>query len=208
MNPPPVTPASWAPTTWSVEDLARFEAMVKKESKQQNLVSASDLPNLRQRHTEDSLQFMALPLMVSPTRWLDMGSGAGFPLVPLAIVLRTTRFVSVEPRGNRARFLTRSTQTLELDVQVVASQVETLHSWPDMLGSMDVVSCRALGSLQDDARRALPLLRPGGFFATLKTEAPPPSIDGYEPLSYVRYRLAGDPVDRHLVFAQKPFHGQ
>lgn len=192
-----------------LEQLSAFEAMVRKESKQQNLVSAGDLPNLRERHTEDSLQLLKIPYPSASERWLDMGCGAGFPLLPLAIALPAIRFTGVEPRGQRARFLTRVVRELGLEdrVQILASQVEAVANWPSLAGSMDVVSCRALGSFAEDHARALPFLKPGGIFATLKTDPPPPSIDGVGPLSYVPYRLAGDPTTRHVVFAPKPSDG-
>jgi len=195
-------------TAGQIDKISRFEAMVKSESRKQNLVSSGDLPVLRQRHTEDSLQLLHVPFEHAPSTWLDMGCGAGFPLIPLAIALPETRFIGVEPRGNRARFLSRVVRELELEVQILASAIETVTPWPNILGHMDIVSCRALGSLTEDAARALPILKPGGLFATLKSEAPLSSIDGYDGLSYVRYRLSGDPEDRHLVFAQKPPHGQ
>lgn len=202
------SPAGQAFTASQLDQLAKFEALVRAESRKQNLVSSGDLPVLRARHTEDSLQLLNLPLANPPSMWLDMGCGAGFPLMPLAIATPATKFVGVEPRGNRARFLSRAVRELGLDVTILASSIEALVSWPNLANSMDVVSCRALGSLEEDAARALPFLKPGGTFASLKTEPPPPSIDGYGPLSYVRYRLSGDPVDRHVVFAQKPPHGQ
>lgn len=190
-----------------LEQLQAFESMVRKESKHQNLVSAGDLPSLRERHSEDSLQLLKAPIPSPPETWLDMGCGAGFPLIPLAIALPTTRFVGVEPRGNRARFLNRVVRELELDVQILAAQVEAVVDWPNLAGKMDVVSCRALGSFPDDYKRALPFLKPGGLFATLKTDPPPPSIDGVGPLSYVPYRLSGDSSTRHVVFAPKPSNG-
>jgi 16S rRNA (guanine527-N7)-methyltransferase len=195
-------------TSKQLETLTQFEKLLKQESRKQNLVSAGDLPFLRTRHSEDSLQLLKLPLEDRPQQWLDMGCGAGFPLIPLAIALPETHFFGVEPRGNRARFLSRIIRELELDVQIMASPIEALQEWPNLKGRMDVVSCRALGSTEDDAARALPFLRPGGRFATLKTTFSPTSIDGYDSLSSIPYRLAGDPAGRHLVFAQTPIHGQ
>ena len=194
-------------TPEQLDRLNKFEAMVRKESKQQNLVSVGDLPNLRERHSEDSLQLLCIPFPYPPATWLDMGSGAGFPLIPLAIALPSVRFIGVEPRGNRARFLNRVVRELELDVQILASQVEAISDWPNLAGSMDVVSCRALGSFMEDFHRALPLLKVGGVFATLKNEPPPPSIDVGGPLSYVPYRLSNDPTTRHVVYASKPSNG-
>lgn len=194
-------------TSGQLDRLTKFEAMVRKESKQQNLVSARDLPSLRDRHTEDSLQLLNVPFPTTPASWLDMGCGAGFPLIPLAIALPSVHFVGVEPRGNRARFLNRVVRELELDIQILASQVEAVSDWPNLSGSMDVVSCRALGSFTEDFQRALPLLKPGGVFATLKNDPPPPSIDVGGPLSYVPYRLSGDPTTRHVVYASKPSNG-
>lgn len=195
-------------TSLQLDKLAQFEKMVKLESRKQNLVSAGDIPFLRTRHSEDALQMLKLPLTRGPEQWLDMGSGAGFPLIPLAIALPETRFFGVEPRGTRARFLSRVVRELGIDVQILASNVEALQDWPNLREQMDVVSCRALGSTEEDSVRAIPFLRPGGCFATLKSTPPPTSIDGYASVSTLRYRLAGDPADRHLVFAQTPFHGQ
>lgn len=194
-------------TPGQLDRITKFEAMVRKESKQQNLVSAGDLPNLRERHTEDSLQLLNVPFASVPEAWLDMGCGAGFPLIPLAIALPSTRFIGVEPRSSRARFLTRVVRELELDIQILATQVEAITDWPNLAGCMDVVSCRALGSFSEDFQRARPFLKSGGVFATLKNEPPPASIDVGGPLSYVPYRLSGDPTNRHIVYASKPSNG-
>lgn len=204
-----MTASQIALSTQQLEQLTLFEAMVRKESKQQNLVSAGDLPSLRERHTNDSLQLLKIPFTSTPESWLDMGCGAGFPLLPLAIALPSTRFTGVEPRSQRARFLNRVVRELGFEdrIQILASQVEAVATWPSLAGSMDVVSCRALGSFAEDAARAFPFLKPGGLFATLKTDSPPPSIDGVGPLSYVPYRLSGDPTTRHVVFAPKPSNG-
>jgi hypothetical protein len=58
-----------------------------------------------------------------------------------------------------------------------------------------------VGKIPEDARRAHPFLAPGGRFITFKHQETVPSIDGYHPLTYVRYLLPGIDEPRNLVSA-------
>lgn len=186
--------------------LQKLNSLTRKASHTQNLVSADDLPELFTRHIQDSLapllQSNELGLETSG-QWLDFGSGAGFPLLPLAITLPHWTFIGVEPRNLRARHLQNLCEEMGLtNVRILCAKVEAVQSFPDIRAKCQVVSCRAVGSIPDDAKRARPFLGEGGHFVTYKHDEHLAEIDGYLPLSYVPYQLPGEAALRHLVTAQ------
>jgi 16S rRNA (guanine527-N7)-methyltransferase len=198
-SPVPLSPAI-------EETLRRLVRLIQRENQKQNLVGTSDTDELWHRHILDSLYCLNSieTSTESELHWIDMGCGAGLPLLPLAITRPHWKFTGIEPRKQRARHLMRAAEELGLtNVSILATTAEVAGEWISHREKFDVVSCRALGSIQEDAQRAERFLKPGGLFVTLKTQESVPSIDGYFPLSYVPYRLLGDSTERHIVFAQK-----
>lgn len=188
-----------------LESLRRLEKELKAASAAQNLISDVDLPHLWERHILDSLAPLLPEVDLdtsSPGLWIDIGSGAGLPILPLAICLPSWRFIAIEPRPLRAQHLNRMGSLLGLShLQVLCSKAEAVQSFPNLAGQAKVVSTRAVGKIPEDAPRARPFLAPGGRFVTFKHDEVATSIDGYHPLRYVRYRLPGLPDPRTLVSA-------
>ncbi len=118
--------------------LAQFADLVRAESVNQNLIAASTLDNLWVRHIVDSAQLIQLADDVEGD-WLDIGTGAGFPGLVVAI-LRDWPMILVEPRRRRADFLTVSAGALEIAsrVTVIASKVEAVRA------SAAIISARAV----------------------------------------------------------------
>lgn len=123
--------------------LERFAGMVVEENSRQNLVSADSLPMIWRRHIVDSAQLVGLASN-HPGTWIDVGTGAGFP--GMVVALLTERpMVLIEPRRRRADFLIKSAQQLGIGdrVTVVASRAAR-HA-----GSASVISARAVAALPE-----------------------------------------------------------
>ncbi|RZM33276.1 MAG: 16S rRNA (guanine(527)-N(7))-methyltransferase RsmG, partial [Sphingomonas sp.] len=89
----------------ATERLNAFVAMVVEEAPHQNLIAPSTIPTIWDRHVVDSLQLIALAgADTSAKRWLDIGTGGGFPGMVVALV-REGPVDLVEPRRRRADFL-------------------------------------------------------------------------------------------------------
>ena len=102
---------------------------------------------------------------LSSKRWADMGAGAGCPVFPLAIAMPEIQFYAVEPRHMRVNFMQMVKEKLHLDnLTVVGKRFETSG-----LTNLDFISCRALSTFENDWERALPGLKKGGTFVTLKS---------------------------------------
>jgi 16S rRNA (guanine527-N7)-methyltransferase len=124
----------------TMEQLDAFQAMVVEESTQQNLVSAATIPHIWARHVVDSAQLV--PLAPAEGAWLDLGTGAGFPGMVVAI-LRSQPTILVESRRKRIDFLAASARKLGLDHAVAeGARLEALPT-----ARMAVISARAFAPL-------------------------------------------------------------
>lgn len=144
------------------ETVARLEtlvALVRKWNPAINLVAPSTLADAWDRHIADSARLA--DLVPAPAHWADLGSGAGFPGLVVAILLAerspATRMTLVESDSRKAVFLHSAAQATGVAVDIRNARIETLVP----LGAQ-VVSARALAPLD----RLLPLahrhLAPGG----------------------------------------------
>ena len=122
--------------------LEAYEAMVRRWNTRWNLVSRHDIDRLRTRHVEDSLEL--LPWWRG--RLADVGSGAGFPGVPLAIARPGSAVVLIERSERKARFLEQVVIELGLgNVGVIAQDVgEMLRSGRSPAERFDTVTARAV----------------------------------------------------------------
>jgi len=98
-------------------------------------------------------------------RVLDIGSGAGFPAIPLAVTKPGIEFTLVEPSRKKATFLRHIARRLKLTgIRVRPGRAEMFLRDKDMLGAFDVALARAVAPLGDVGPTILPFLRPGGVF--------------------------------------------
>ncbi len=126
------------------ERLERFVARVVSESEHQNLVAKPTLSSIWERHVLDSAQL--LPLAAHhPGQWVDVGTGAGFP--GMVVALATERpMVLIEPRRMRADFLRSVAEEAGISsrVDVQQAKVERVTGL-----SAAVISARAVASLTE-----------------------------------------------------------
>ena len=143
----------------SRETLARLEkyaALLRKWNKAINLVSASTIEQIWNRHIVDSAQIFQLAPKHAKL-WVDMGSGAGFPGLVVACMAREERsdlkVVCIESDQRKSEFLRTIVRELDLKAEVIANRIEKV---PPL--AADVVSARALAPvprLLDLAQRHL-----------------------------------------------------
>jgi 16S rRNA (guanine527-N7)-methyltransferase len=136
--------------------LRQFAALVEKWSAKINLVSKSDIPHLWHRHIEDSL--LLLPHIPPGTAFAtDLGSGAGFPGMVLALAT-SIPFTLIESDKRKAAFLMDAARELGAPVKVLAVRIESAKTTPAPL-----VTARALAPLESLLALAAPHLAPGGI---------------------------------------------
>jgi 16S rRNA (guanine527-N7)-methyltransferase len=122
-------------------------------------------------HVADSLAALELDVVRGATRIADLGAGAGFPGLALAIALPHAQVGLVESVRRKCAFLERAARDLDLDnVAVVPIRAE---SWRDGLGAHDLVTARALAPLGVVLEYAAPLLEMNGTLVAWKADLGP-----------------------------------
>jgi 16S rRNA (guanine527-N7)-methyltransferase len=120
--------------------------LLKKWQAVQNLVSRETLGAIWERHFADSLQVLSL-LSPEDREFLDLGSGGGFPALPLAIASKglDRHFVLVEPTARKVSFLRTVARELDLNVTVIGRRSDEIDSRETP--EPDVITSRALAAL-------------------------------------------------------------
>jgi 16S rRNA (guanine527-N7)-methyltransferase len=111
-------------------------------------------------HLADSLVALELPLLDAPRNIVDIGSGAGFPGLVMAIARPAADVALVEAAGRKCTFIDRAVAHCEVrNARVVNARAE---SWTDGLGSFELATARAVARLPVVLEYAAPLLQSGG----------------------------------------------
>lgn len=137
--------------------LLAHAAAVSGETERLGLVSADDALNVLGRHTADSLLFALAREPEPGERWADVGSGAGFPGLPLACCYPETTFTLIEPQRKRAGFLELQIARLG----VTNAEVRQARA-AAVAGGFDVATARALAEPSLALEALLRLVEPSG----------------------------------------------
>ena len=132
-------------------------------------------------------------------RLIDVGTGGGFPGVPLAVACPRREFTLIDGTQKKIRFVAESVAALDIrNVQAVAARAENFPGKKDF----DVVIARAVGSLADVLHNAGKLLAPHGRLLAMKGRAPDDEIKdlprGWQ-AEVIRLQVPGLDAERHLV---------
>lgn len=155
------TAASWG-LPLSAAQLAQFAtyaAELQHWNQRINLTAITDPTQIVLRHFLDSLA-CACHWGDTPRSLVDIGSGAGFPGIPLKLACGHLHLTLIESVGKKATFLQHIVDTLGLqDVSIVQARAEAVGRDPQQRERYDVATARAVSSLRVLAEYALPLLR-------------------------------------------------
>jgi 16S rRNA (guanine527-N7)-methyltransferase len=149
-----------------LDQFRRFRDLLLDANTRINLTAITDPAEVVTRHFLDSLTCL---LAVAPTqralslRLLDIGSGAGFPGIPLAIAFPAWRVTSLEATGKKARFQQEAVAALGLaNVTVLTGRAEEFARKPKHRGKYDLVTARAVAALPTLLEYCCPFARVGG----------------------------------------------
>lgn len=131
-----------------------------------NLTALRDKEEMVSKHLLDSL---AIDTFIKPTRIIDVGTGAGLPGIPLAILHPTWQFTLVDSNGKKMRFLHEVKRVLQLEnVSLIKTRVEAFE---DKEG-FDTVMSRAFSSLSEMIKWTLHLVKEDGLWLAMKGKIP------------------------------------
>jgi 16S rRNA (guanine527-N7)-methyltransferase len=135
-----------------------------------NLSGIRDPGAMAREHVLDSLAALPLLRRAGIAEFVDLGSGGGFPGLPLAVALPATRALLIESVTKKARFLVAAADCAGVGgrVSVAAARAEAIAADPAHRGRWPAVVARAVADLGELAELALPLLVEGGLLVAWK----------------------------------------
>jgi len=135
--------------------------------------SVTDIARARDVHIADSLSGLAVAELAAARRIADIGSGAGFPGLPLAIALANAQVDLIEATGRKCAFMDRAIAAAGIaNARTLAHRSEEVAAGEGR-ESYDIVTVRAVGRLSTLAELASPLLREGGVLIAWKGKRDP-----------------------------------
>ena len=172
----------------------RLALALRERNQQVNLTAIDELPQMRALHFLDSLA--VVPHLGTARRILDVGTGGGFPGLPLAIACPDRQFTLIDGTQKKIRFVAEMIETLSLpNATALASRAESYH--PD--APFDAVVIRAVGALGDLVRHCRHLVARGGRLLALKGRRPDEEIAQLPP----RWRVELIPLSVPEVAAER-----
>ena len=160
-------------TAAQLDKFETYRAELLRWNQRMNLTAITDPAEVETRHFLDSLtvlQALGTPGATSDgLRVIDVGSGAGFPGIPLKLVLTDSHLTLLEATRKKAEFLSHIVSLLDMrDTEVVHGRAEEVAHRPECREAFDLVVARAVAPLATLAELCVPFVSIGGIFVALK----------------------------------------
>ncbi|MGN0363387.1 MAG: 16S rRNA (guanine(527)-N(7))-methyltransferase RsmG [Bilifractor sp.] len=196
--------------------------MLVETNKVMNLTAITDFDEVISKHFLDSLSIVKSEsirntLADTDAKVIDIGTGAGFPGIPLAIVFPDTQFILADALLKRVKYLQKLIDALKLhNVTVLQGRAELLGRNPSYRENFDLAVSRAVANLSPLCEYCLPLVRVNGDFVAYKSQKAEEEIKTsqraisllggkiFETLSFrMEYGNDGEIMDRMLIDIKK-----
>ena len=157
--------------------LMTFERELLSWNEKFNLTAIRDVEGIRTKHFLDSFSCVLAWKETPPRRLIDIGTGAGFPGIPLKILYPSMRLTLVESVGKKANFCRHMVEALKLEAtEVVTARGEDVGQMPAHREAYDWAVARAVANLPVLAEYLLPLVQMGGAMLAQKGQSGPAEI--------------------------------
>ncbi len=192
--------------------LLRYYELLVERNKVMNLTAITEFEEVVIKHFLDSLSLVKV-IVPKAERLLDMGTGAGFPGIPLKIAFPSIKVVLIDSLSKRIHFLEEVIQELELkEIQALHGRAEDYGREKGFRESFDLCVSRAVAKLSVLSEYCLPYVKIGGYFIPYKSgliheeviEASRAiGVLGAEIVRSEKFLLPGTEIDRSLILIHK-----
>ncbi len=140
-----------------INSYIQYIELIRETSAKMNLVSKGDLPQIIERHLLDSLHALTVYDFPMGANVADLGSGAGFPGIPIAIARPDLKMTLIESRRRKCLFLNNAIEKIGLQNTVV------IHDrWENIDSTFDIIMVRAVFREEDIMKKVRACLGPTG----------------------------------------------
>jgi len=160
--------------TGQLDQFAVHALALKEWNRKINLTAIDSPVDMAVKHFLDCI--VSSRYIEPDGKLLDVGSGAGFPGIPLKVMMPSLNVTLVDATRKKVAFLNHVIRQLHLShITAIHSRIENLQQ--EWEGKFDIVVCRAFSSLLDFAEKSLPMLAPEGLLVAFKAREPGTDTD-------------------------------
>lgn len=150
------------------EQLAEYGRLMLEKNQVMNLTAITDPEGIAVKHFLDSLLLLKACPLPEGASLIDVGTGAGFPSVPVAAARPDIRLTLLDSLQKRIRFLETVCGSLSIPARCVHARAEEAGRMDEYRERFDCASARAVARLRELSEYCLPFVKVGGCFAALK----------------------------------------
>lgn len=133
-----------------------------------NLTAITQPDDIVVKHFADSLLLLNAVTPPQGCKMIDVGTGAGFPSVPVKIAREDIKLTLLDSLNKRINFLTELSKALELETNAIHSRAEDGGRKTELREKFDIATARAVAHLRELSEYCLPFVKVGGYFVALK----------------------------------------
>lgn len=195
-----------------IDNFLTYYEMLIEKNKVMNLTAITEFDDVVVKHFIDSLLIIKFIDFNNITDIIDIGTGAGFPGLPIKIIYPELRVVLMDSLNKRLKFLNEVIDKLNLDnIKLVHSRAEDLARLSEYREKFDLVVSRAVANLSTLSEYCIPFVKVGGCFVSYKSDNINDELDQSMPainllggnLREVRKVHLNNEIDRSFIIIDK-----
>lgn len=196
-----------------LEQFHSYYQLLVEWNEKMNLTGITEIEAVYEKHFFDSVSLAFYIDLLPVGRMVDVGSGAGFPSIPLKICFPHLKVTIIDSLNKRIQFLKHVVQQLELaDVECVHGRAEDIARLDNHRDQYDLATARAVARLSVLNEFCLPFVRAGGIFAAMKGADPQQEVEAAarslkelqgKQRKIHHFKLPVEQSDRHIIIIDK-----
>ena len=146
----------------------KLSELLVEQNKTMNLTAITDPDGIAVKHFADSISALSAYEFAEGAKVLDVGTGAGFPSIPLLIARPDLKMKMIDSTAKKLRYVASTVETLGLSAEVLHTRAEEAGQNKEYRETFDIVCSRAVAALNVLCEYCLPFVKVGGVFLAMK----------------------------------------